>query len=130
MKPDTDLAEQINREHSSSATRNQRMRRIGKVFEGLFFLMFLSPTLFIVLHFHVVPLFGGRRNNPPTTLLVADGYQLGLLGYACLALTAIIRIIEGIDSRTRFRYDRLIIFLAAIGVLLLVIAVIVEIRGV
>jgi hypothetical protein len=90
--------------------------------------MFLSPTLFFVLHFHVVPLFGGRHQ--PTTLLVADGYQLGLLGYACLALTAIIRIIEGIDSRTRFRYDRLIIFLAAIGVLLLVIAVIVEIRGV
>ena len=107
------------------------MRRIGKVFEGLFFLIFfISPLLFIALHFHVVPLRGGRLNNPPTTLLVADGYQLGLLGYACLALTAIIRIIEGIDSRTRFRYDRLIIFLAAIGVLLLVIAVIVEIRGV
>jgi hypothetical protein len=130
MKPDTDLAELINHEHSSSAIRNQRMRRIGKVFEGLFFLMFISPQLFIVLHFHFVPLIGGRRNNPPIALLGGDGYQLGLLGYACLALTAIIRIIEGIDSRTRFRYDRLIIFLAAIGVLLLVIAVIVEIRGI
>ncbi len=129
MKPDTDLSEQLNREYASLVARNQRMRRIGKVFEGLLFLMFISPALFIALYFDAVPLFGGRRNNPPTTQLVADGYQLSLIGYACLALAAIIRIIEGLDPRTRFRYDRLVILIGAISVLLLVIAVIVEILG-
>ena len=130
MEPDTHLSERLNRERSSSAARNQRMRRIGKVFEGILFLIFISPALFITLTFDAVPMFGGRGNNPPTTLLFSSGgYRLGLLGYTCLVLAAIIRIIDGIDSRARFRYGRLVILIGTIGVLFLVLAAVVEALG-
>ena len=93
----------------------RHLRRAGKVFEGLFFLLFLSVPLGIAVTFDVLPVFGSRLVGP--TVLRSEGaYLLGLVGYVALALAAIVRIVEGFDPRPRMPYGRIVWTLAAVGI--------------
>jgi hypothetical protein len=110
----------------------ERNRRMGKVFEGILFLMFLAPALFVALTFDVVPIFGGRVSSLPANpgmLTSRIGYGLGLGALLVLCFCAVLRIFEGVDAQKRLPYQRLLIFFSSIGASLLVAAVIMEVRN-
>ena len=112
----------------------KRWRRIGKVFEGIALLMYITPAVFIALEFGSVPLFGGRVSNGPSgspALLSSSlGYWIGLSGYVTLAFCAIVRIVEGLNACSRLPYGRLVAFLGIMGCSLLVFAAIAQARNV
>jgi hypothetical protein len=107
----------------------ERNRRIGKIFEGILFLMFLAPASFIALAYDAVPLFGGRVSSNVAMLSSRTGYWVGLSALFILCLCAVLRILEGVDSQKRLPYQRLLILFASIGCSLLLTAVIMEVRN-
>lgn len=100
-----------------------RLRRAAKVFEGIFFLLFIGVPLAIAAHFDVVPIFGSRQ-IAPAMLTSTPSYVVAVAGYLLLALAGVTRIVQGFDARELWPYDTILWLLAAVGVACLCAAVV------